>query len=125
MISLKDYAKNKGCSYEAIRKQVNRYKNELEGHITKINRTQYLDSVAVEFLDGKRKENPIIIMEKSKDEELERLEMENKMLLMKVAELQEALLKEKDEVKLLQNEKIALLEEKNQKEEKRRWWVFK
>lgn len=62
-------------------------------------------------------------MESGKDEEIQRLEMENKALLLKVAELQEALLKEKDQVKLLQNEKIELLEAKNQKAEKK-WWQF-
>ena len=123
MVSIKEYAKNKGVSYEAVRKQVNRYKDELEGHISKVNRTQYLDEEAVAFLDSKRAENPIIIMERGKDEELQRLEMENKSLLLKVAELQEALLKEKDQVKLLQNEKIEVLEVKNQKAEKK-WWQF-
>ena len=123
MGSLKEYAKNKGVSYEAVRKQVNRYKDELKGHISKVNRTQYLDEEAVAFLDSKRAESPIIIMESGKDEEIQRLEMENKALLLKVAELQEALLKEKDQVKLLQNEKIELLEAKNQKAEKK-WWQF-
>ena len=123
MVSLKEYAKNKGVSYEAVRKQVNRYKDELKGHISKVNRTQYLDEEAVAFLDSKRAESPIIIMESGKDEEIQRLEMENKALLLKVAELQEALLKEKDQVKLLQNEKIELLEAKNQKVEKK-WWQF-
>lgn len=123
MVSLKEYAKNKGVSYEAVRKQVNRYKDELKGHISKVNRTQYLDEEAVAFLDSKRAESPIIIMESGKDEEIQRLEMENKALLLKVAELQEALLKEKDQVKFLQNEKIELLEEKNQKAEKK-WWQF-
>lgn len=123
MVSLKEYAKNKGVSYETVRKQVNRYKDELKGHISKVNRTQYLDEEAVAFLDSKRAESPIIIMESGKDEEIQRLEMENKALLLKVAELQEALLKEKDQVKLLQNEKIELLEAKNQKAEKK-WWQF-
>lgn len=123
MVSLKEYAKNKGVSYEAVRKQVNRYKDELKGHISKVNRTQYLDEEAVAFLDSKRAESPIVIMESGKDEEIQRLEMENKALLLKVAELQEALLKEKDQVKLLQNEKIELLEAKNQKAEKK-WWQF-
>ena len=123
MVSLKEYAKNKGVSYEAVRKQVNRYKDELKGHISKVNRTQYLDEEAVAFLDSKRAESPIIIMESGKNEEIQRLEMENKALLLKVAELQEALLKEKDQVKLLQNEKIELLEAKNQKAEKK-WWQF-
>lgn len=123
MVSIKEYAKNKGVSYEAVRKQVNRYKNDLAGHIEKVNRTQYLDEEAVAFLDNKRAENPIVIMDIERDEEIQRLEMENKALLLKVAELQEALLKEKDQVKLLQNEKIELLEAKNQKAEKK-WWQF-
>lgn len=123
MVSLKEYAKSKNISYEAVRKQVQRYKKELEGHIQKVNRTQYLDEEAVNLLDSKRAENPIVILESGKDEELQRLESENKMLLLKIAELQEALLQEKDQVKILQNEKIMLLEEKYKKPEKK-WWQF-
>lgn len=119
MISIKEYAKSKGVSYEAVRKQVARYEKELKDHVKKVNRTKYLDDEAVAFLDEKRADNPIIIMESSKDEEIQRLYDENKMLLMKVAELQEALLREKDEVKLLQNEKIELLEAKKKK---KRWF---
>lgn len=123
MISLKDYAKSKNVSYEAIRKQVSRYKVELEGHITKQNRTQYLDDEAVAFLDQKRAENPIVIIESGKEEEIERLTAENKALLLKVAELQDKLLQEKDMVKQLQTEKIELLEQKT--EPKKHWWNFK
>lgn len=114
MISLKDYAKNKGITYEAVRKQVNRYKNELDGHIQKENGTQYLDDEAVAFLDEKRSKNPVVILEQSKDEELEMLRNENKLLILKINKLQEELLNEKDQVKLLQDEKIAMLEAKNE-----------
>ena len=126
MLSIRDYAKNKGCSYEAVRKQVNRYKGELEGHISKVNRTQYLDEYAVEFLDSKRAANPVVVVEIGKDEEIKRLEEENRKLLLKVAELQDALLGEKDLVKALQEEKIKLLEKKEeqQPEEKKIWWQF-
>ena len=120
MISLKDYAREKGVSYEAVRKQVTRYKDELEGHITKENRTQYLDDEAVEFLNHKRATNPVILMEANWDDEFKRLSEENKALLLKVAELQDSLLKEKDEVKLLQEEKILLLEGN----QGRPWWKF-
>lgn len=128
MISIKDYAKNKGVSYEAVRKQVNRYKGELDGHIHKQNRTQYLDDEAVTFLDSKRAESPVILLQMDKDEEIQRLNDENKALLIKVAELQDALIKEKDNVKLFQEEKIALLEAKNEtvmeEDEKKPWWKF-
>lgn len=122
MVSIKEYAKNKGVSYEAVRKQVNRYAGELKAHITKVGRTQYLDEEAVLFLDSKRAESPIIIMESGKDEEIQRLEAENKALLLKIAELQEALIQEKDVVKQLQTEKIELLEAKT---EKKRWKFWK
>lgn len=122
MITIKDYAKNNGVTYEAVRKQVNRYKNELEGHISKVGRTQYLDDEAVAFLDSKRAENPVVIIQADKDEEIQRLHDENKALLLKIAELQDALLKEKDQVKLLQEDKIKLLE---QKPSKPRWRLWK
>lgn len=124
MVSMREYAAQKGVSYEAVRKQVSRYKKELEGHITKVSRTQYLDDEAVAFLDGKRQENPVILLQMDKDEEIQRLHDENKALLLKVAELQDALLKEKDTVKELQTEKIALLEAKQEQEAAKRksWW---
>ena len=123
MITLKEYAKNNNVSYEAIRKQVVRYKKELEGHITKIRKTQYLDDEAVKFLDSKRQENPIIIQQADQSEEIAQLKREKEALLIKIATLQEELLKEKDQVKVLQNEKIELLEAKNQ-EAQSKWWQF-
>lgn len=122
MIKLKDYAQSKGISYEAVRKQVNRYKSELEGHITKISRTQYLDDEAVAFLDSKRQENPVILLQMDKDEEIQRLHDENKALLLKVAELQDSLLREKDTVKALQEERIELLEARQETAKKKSWW---
>lgn len=132
MISLKDYAKNKGVSYEAVRKQVSRYREELEGHIQKVNRTQYLDDEAVAFLDAKRQENPIVIYEVSKDEEIQRLTDENKALLIKLAEANERLAVANERVNALRDEKeqlladkIALLEAKQEKQEepeKKSWW---
>lgn len=125
MVTLREYAKSKNISYEAVRKQVNRYKKDLEGHIIKEKRTQYLDDDAVAFLDSKRVESPIIVAEIEKDEEIQRLHNENKNLLIKVAQLQDDLLKEKDQVKLLQTEKIELLEEKNEESKKKRFWFWK
>lgn len=121
---MREYAAQKGVSYEAVRKQVNRYKKQLEGHISKVSRTQYLDDEAVAFLDGKRQESPVILLQMDKDEEIQRLSDENKALLVKVAELQDALLREKDTVKELQTEKIALLEAKQEQEaaKKKSWW---
>ena len=114
MISIKDYAAQNNVSYEAVRQQVNRYAAGLDGHIIKVSRTKYLDDDAVAFLDEKRKVNPVVVIERSKDEELEQLKNENKMLLLKLVEAQ-------DEGKLLLKEnmslKVELLEKPKNEEE--------
>lgn len=128
LITIKEYAKQNNISYEAVRKQIQKYKdNELQEHIIKNNRTQYLDEYAVDFLNNRRKESPVIIAQMDKDEEIQRLYDENKALLLKIAELQDLLLKEKDNVKQLQQDKIALLEanqeeQTQQPEQKENFW---
>ncbi len=92
MVSFKDYAKNNGVSYEAVRQQVARYRDEIGDHIVKKGKTQYLDEEAVSFLDNKRKENPIILLERNKDEEIERLTEENKALLVQLTSVQNRLI---------------------------------
>ena len=59
MITIRDYAKENNVSYEAIRKQIKRYEDELNGHIIKQNRTQFLDDIAVAILDQHRREKGI------------------------------------------------------------------
>lgn len=125
MITIKDYAKQKGVSYEAIRKQIKRYDAELEGHLIKQNRFLMLDDEAVQFLDGKRSENPVIVYEQSKDEELEQLRQENKMLLIQMntvqdqlGKVQQKLIAEMSTTKLLTQEKVQYLEYKAQSEQK-------
>ena len=66
-------------------------------------------------------------MESSKDDEIKRLVGENKALLLKVASLQEQLILEKENVQLLQNEKIELLEAKTltrTDNQTKKWWQF-
>lgn len=125
MITIKDYAKQKGVSYEAIRKQIKRYDAELEGHLIKQNRFFMLDDEAVQFLDGKRSENPVIVYEQNKDEELEQLRQENKMLLIQMntvqdqlGKVQQKLIAEMSTTKLLTQEKVQYLEYKAQSEQK-------
>lgn len=92
VMSIKEYARARKISYEAARQQVKRYEKELQGHISKQNRTQYLDDYAVELLDGHRQQNPVVIVNQDRDEEIERLRVENKALLQQVATLQDRLL---------------------------------
>lgn len=86
MITLRDYANNKKISYEAVRKQVNRYREELGEHVIQDGRQQLLDNFAVAFLDEKRMKNPIIMEQADKNDTIEKLERDNKNLLIKIAE---------------------------------------
>lgn len=116
IISLKDYAKQKNISYEAVRQQIVRYASDLEGHIIKDGRQQFLDNEAVAFLDAKRKKNPVAIYQLEKDDEIERLENENKDLLLKLSAVQDQLIKSQEEYRQLSDKaaKVALLEADNE-----------
>lgn len=86
MMTLKDYAASKKISYEAVRKQVNRYRDELGEHVFTDGRQQFLDAAAIEFLDERRMKNPIVQEQSSKNERIEELEVNYQNLLIKVAE---------------------------------------
>lgn len=92
VMSIKDYARARKISYEAARQQVKRYADELAGHISRQNRTQYLDDYAVGLLDDHRQQNPVVVVNQDRDEEIERLRQENKALLQQIATLQDRLL---------------------------------
>lgn len=149
MISMKDYAEQKNISYEAVRKSVARYKDELEGHIIKVDRTQFLDDEAVAFLDEKRQKSPVVIIQQSKDDEIEQLRRENNSLKDDLIAAQKMLLVQKDEIARLTAENHALLTagaqqaapepdyqnelaievepgdpEQQQTEPPRKWWQF-
>lgn len=114
MITLKQYAENQKITYEAVRRQVVRYKKELEGHIVVNQRVQYLDQEAVEFLNKKRRESPIILMQQNLDEELTELQQQADTLRNQLLEAQNQLLASKDRIIELQNETRQALEAKQQ-----------
>lgn len=87
LISIKDYAKQNRITYEAVRKQVARYREELEEHIIKDGRQQFLDDYAVAFLNDRRQKSPIIMYQKSKDEQIDEMEASIKKLLAENTEL--------------------------------------
>lgn len=102
MITIKDFAKSQGVTYEAIRKQLKRYEKELTGHIHKVGRRQFLDEFAMDFLSEKRDDSPIIQRQQDKDEQIatlklqiEQMLVENAKLNQKVADMAEAAAKTK------------------------------
>lgn len=118
MVSIRDYAKMNNVSYEAIRQQVKRYEDELNGHIIKQNRTQFLDDVAVNILDQHRKENPVVIINKDTDSRLKQLEDENKNLLIKVAQQADKISQLNEDLKNKIEQMTSLLLENNEIKQK-------
>ena len=89
MISLKEYAELNHITYEAVRSQVKRYREQLEDHIIQDGRTQYLDDIAVAFLDERRQKNPVVMYQQSKDEAIEEMRRKLEGAYQTIAVLQE------------------------------------
>lgn len=102
--TLKVLAKELNCSYEAVRKQVKRYRTELADHIHTEHKTQYLDDYACDFLRSKRQESPVVVSRIEYDEAVELLKEKYTAAL--------------EEINQLKDEKHTLEEEKRQLEAK-------
>ena len=114
MKAIKQYAKEQGVSYEAIRKQISTYKEELKDHIIIKNRTQYLDDWAVEFLSHKRKENPVILVSQEKADEAEALRQQIEALRTQLLLAQNALIQSQEE-RIKDKETIIALQAESRK----------
>lgn len=107
-MTLRDFAKENGVSYEAVRQQVKRYAADLEGHIHQQGRTQYLDDVAITFLNSKRAQNPLIVYDKDREEELQELRGKVSALQEKVIAAQELALASQGALMEAQAARLAL-----------------
>lgn len=119
LITIRQFARDQHISYEAVRKQVVRYADQLEKHIIRENRTQYLDKFAVEFLKERRRESPIVVVTQDQDGEIESLKAEVETakaeieaLKTKLMSAQTELLKEKDRVIELQETANKAIEDR-------------
>ena len=92
MITMRDYAAQQHVSYEAIRAQVLRYNDVLRAHITIRNRTKFLDDWAVDFLNSKRAEHPVTIVNAGREEEIAKLAEQVELLTKKLLSAQERII---------------------------------
>lgn len=119
--SIKQIAEEQNVSYEAIRKQIARYSEELKDHIIRKNRTQYIDQWGYEFLKEKRRENPIILMNMDQNEQLEELKVQVEFLKNQLLESQKKVIELQEENQKSIESKIryeALLETTKEKDER-------
>lgn len=116
LLSLKDYAKQSNVSYEAVRKQVTRYKKDLEGHLVREGRQQFLDEEAVAFLNERRQRSYVAVFNQDKDEQIEKLKGDLDAAKTMIIALQQDQNRLQKEVHALEREnaKIARLEADNE-----------
>lgn len=111
MVTLKEFASQHHISYEAVRKSVVRYRDELDGHIIteKGSKRQYLDEEAQRILSDHRKQNPITIIRESHSDKLTEQAAEIESLKSKIDFY-------RDELIQLQKQQIVLLEKRHEYE---------
>ena len=121
LISLKEYARIKSISYEAVRQQVARYREELGEHVIKDGRQHFLDEQAVAFLDERRQKNPVVIYQENKDEELELLRADRQRLLEELNLAKDRIIMQQEKLYELAGaeQKMLLLEATSQASEER------
>lgn len=121
MVTIRDYAGQRGVTYEAVRQQIKRYRPELEGHIHQEGRTQYLDDAAVAILDNYRAKNPVVVYEKGREDRIKELEAALDEYKTRLISVQEQLLQMGDmRVQLQAAETRQLLLEESREEFKAR-----
>lgn len=107
-MTIKEYAQSRGVSYEAVAKQVRKFKEkELKKHIKYKGNLTMLDDYAMDFLDKHRQPRNVIIAASDTDTQAELERLHNQ-----VHQLQAELLEQKSKVNALLEEKILLIEDK-------------
>ena len=112
LVTIKQFADSQGISYEAVRKQLHKYSEELSGHVIPKDRTRYLDEVAVKFLQERRRESPIILQNMDQGEEISRLMDQVESLRAQLVSAQNKLLESQERIISLQDEAQKALEDR-------------
>ena len=98
IMSISDYAQANGVSYEAARKLVRRYTDELGEHLLRQGQTRYLDDEGQKILDTHRQGNPISVITTDRLEEIQQLRAEVSQLKDALLQTQGALMAAKDKL---------------------------
>ena len=112
MVTLKQFADDQGISYEAVRRQVVRYADDLRGHVVRKQHTQYLDDEAVAFLKERRRASPLVLQTIDQSEEIAALRAELEQTRQKLMQAQEAIVQHQAKIIELQDETRQMLTER-------------
>lgn len=130
MLSIKDYAAQKGISTQAVYKQLKIHKENLEGHVLKEAGKRMLDDYAVDYLNKRTQENPVYLLDQDIKNELERLKTREIELLKKLETKNDELNAKSNLIIQLQQQNNQLLLENKEKDkqietERRKKWYEK
>lgn len=122
MMSISEYATARKVSGVAVRKQLQRYQKELEGHIMQDGRRRMLDDYAIDFLDGHRMKREVIVemSDQATKKEIERLKNDLELYREKVTTLQDMIISlQQEQMELIRYkaENQLLLEQKQRDQE--------
>lgn len=117
MISVKEYAKSRGVTIQAVHQQMSRKRNseKLEGHVQIIDGVKFLDEEAEVILDESRKKTPVVIIDDAKDERIAELEASLKRKEEYIALIEAAAMRKQEQVDKLEAKQL-LIEEKRESE---------
>ncbi len=114
-ITVRQYAKSRGVSYEAVRRQIQKYGADLEGHIEKKNNTSLLDEDACDFLDCHRQKRTLIIDDGGGKSEIEVLKMQIARLQAEKEALKDKIIALHEEKQLSDKQNTELIEDNARK----------
>ena len=109
MLSIAEYVESRGVSQTAVRRQLKRYSEELDGHIHQGNRRKMLDDFAVDFLDSHRMTKEIIV---ERTDYQAKIEIDD--LKAEIEHKKDEISKLKDEVIFLQKQYMELKEQQTE-----------
>lgn len=107
LITLKQFAEQKGISYEAVRRQVTRYATELRGHIITKDGTRFLDPEAVALLSDRRRLSPIVTVVEDQGGKIADLQAEIEELKKQIEDLKARLLATQDQLNKAREEIVV------------------
>lgn len=112
MLSIKEYARKCGKTEQAVYKQIKAQKNKerLKGHIIRESGKQWLDEEAIKILDESREQNPVVVMEMNRDDQIRELEAECEQYKAKILELQETVIQKQDQIIQLQQNQRGIMD---------------
>lgn len=106
LVTLREFAKEKKISYEAVRKQLIKYAEELEEHIVMVDGTRYLDEYAQSFLSERRRQSPIVVKIEDAQTDSDERAKEVESLRSELMQMQKRVIQLQDEARNALEEKI-------------------